>query len=108
MRYSTLASLLGGAVNLATASWYSDIDHTSGTVRGYAPDLDGDFNYPVYKAVSPGDGAGIQNAINAGTQPNSKRYGYWFASQPRVSSFVASQLPNGRKWDTRTDTNIQY
>lgn len=84
MRFSVFTSLLAGAVKLATASWYSDIDHTSGNVRGYAPDLDGDFAYPVYKAVAPGDGAGIQSAINAGTLPNTQRHGQWFASQPRV------------------------
>lgn len=63
--------------------WYANIDHTGGDVRGFAPDLDGDYVYPVYRAVAPGDGAGIQAAINAGTNGNA-RHGQWFASQPRV------------------------
>ncbi|KAK3314140.1 family 55 glycoside hydrolase [Apodospora peruviana] len=75
--------LLTGAANLVSGFWYSDIDHTS-SVRGYAPDLDNDFNYPVYKAVTPGDGPGIQAAVNAGTNAGSTRHGQWFASQPRV------------------------
>lgn len=66
----------------ATSFWYANLDHT-GTARGYAPDLDGDFNYPVYMAVSPGDGAGIQRAINAGTNGGT-RHPQWLASQPRV------------------------
>ncbi|KAK3939632.1 putative glycoside hydrolase family 55 protein [Diplogelasinospora grovesii] len=67
----------------ATSFWYANMDHT-GTARGYAPDLDGDFNYPVFMAVNPGDGAGIQTAINAGTTAGSTRHGEWLASQPRV------------------------
>jgi hypothetical protein len=66
----------------ATSFWYANFDHT-GPPRGYAPDLDGDFNYPVYMAVSPGDGAGIQKAINAGTN-GATRHPEWLASQPRV------------------------
>lgn len=67
-----------------TKFWYSNIDHSTGQVRGFAPDLDGDINYEVFKAVRPGDGAGIQAAINSGTN-GAKRHGMWFASQPRVS-----------------------
>ncbi|KAL2151691.1 hypothetical protein VTH82DRAFT_6789 [Thermothelomyces myriococcoides] len=66
-----------------TSFWYANIDHTSADVRGYAPDLDGDYVYEVYKAVAPGDGAGIQAAINAATN-GTTRHGQWFASQPRV------------------------
>ncbi|KAI1304383.1 glycoside hydrolase family 55 protein [Xylaria venustula] len=66
----------------ATSFWYANFDHT-GTARGYAPDLDGDFNYPVYMAVAAGDGAGIQKAINAGTNGGT-RHPEWLASQPRV------------------------
>jgi hypothetical protein len=68
----------------ATSFWYANMDHT-GSARGYAPDLDGDFNYPVFMAVSPGDGAGIQRAINAGTNGGT-RHKEWLASQPRVRS----------------------
>ena len=67
----------------ASSFWYSNIDHTTGNVRGFAPDLDGDWVYEVYKAVRPGDGAGIQAAINSGTN-GASRHGQWFASQPRV------------------------
>ncbi|KAK0610586.1 glycoside hydrolase family 55 protein [Bombardia bombarda] len=67
----------------ATSFWYSNIDHTSGAVRGFAPDLDGDFSYAVYQAATPGNGASIQTAINAGTS-GATRHGEWLASQPRV------------------------
>ena len=50
----------------ATGFWYANMDH-SGQYRGYAPDLGSDYDYPVYKAVSPGDGAALQRAINAVT-----------------------------------------
>jgi len=72
----------------ATSFWYANMDHT-GSARGYAPDLDGDFNYPVFMAVNPGDGAGIQRAINAGTN-GATRHPEWLASQPRVRSRSAS------------------
>lgn len=67
----------------STSFWYSNIDHTS-AVRGYAPDLDGDYNYQIYNAVAPGaSAAAIQAAINSGSNGNA-RHGQWFASQPRV------------------------
>lgn len=66
----------------ATSFWYANMDHT-GQYRGYAPDLDGDYTYAVFKSVNPGDGAGIQTAINAGTN-GASRHGQWLASQPRV------------------------
>ena len=73
-----------GPRNSQTSFWYANIDHTSANVRGFAPDLDGDSHaYEVFRAVSPGDGAGIQTAINAATN-GSTRHGQWFASQPRV------------------------
>lgn len=68
----------------ATGFWYANMDH-SGQYRGYAPDLGSDYNYPVFKAVSPGDGAGIQRAINVGTDENGeKRHQTWLSAQPRV------------------------
>ncbi|KAK3946947.1 pectin lyase fold/virulence factor [Pseudoneurospora amorphoporcata] len=66
-----------------TKFWYSSIDHNTRLVRGFAPDLDGDLDYDVFKAVRPGEGASIQAAINSGTN-GAKRHGLWFASQPRV------------------------
>ncbi len=72
----------GELVKRATSFWYANMDHT-GSARGFAPDLDGDSSYPVFKAVNPGDGAGIQQAINDAGNGN-KRHGQWLASQPRV------------------------
>jgi hypothetical protein len=69
----------------ATTFWYANMDHT-GQYRGYAPDLDPDFSYPVFQAVNPGDGASIQTAINSGDGTNPTRHGEWLASQPRVSA----------------------
>ncbi|KAI4868767.1 glycoside hydrolase family 55 protein [Hypoxylon rubiginosum] len=66
----------------ATSFWYANMDHT-GQYRGYAPDLGNDYSYPVFMAVNPGDGAGIQTAINDAGNGNS-RNGQWLASQPRV------------------------
>ncbi|KAF7558719.1 hypothetical protein G7046_g5446 [Stylonectria norvegica] len=56
------------------------MDHT-GSYRGYAPDLDGDYTYQVYKAVQSGNGASIQAAIN--DDAGNSRHGEWLASQPR-------------------------
>ena len=67
----------------ATTFWYANMDHT-GAARGYAPDLDPDYTYPVFQAVNPGDGASIQTAINSAGDGTS-RHGEWLASQPRVS-----------------------
>jgi len=86
-----VAALLGGAVaapqlprQAPTSYWYANIDHTSGPVRGYAPDLDGDHVYAIHKVVSPGGGgAAIQAAIREGTG-GAMRHGMWFASQPRA------------------------
>jgi hypothetical protein len=93
---ATIAILLAGAAAIpapdngsaniskrATTFWYANMDHT-GPSRGYAPDLDPDFSYPVFQAVNPGDGASIQTAINSGDGAN--RHGQWLASQPRVSA----------------------
>ncbi|KAM7211036.1 glycoside hydrolase family 55 protein [Rhypophila decipiens] len=88
MKLTVLASLLlAGAADRASAFWYNQIDHTTANVRGYAPDLDPDYSYPIYRAVSAGDGAGIQRAIDDATNPGSSRNNLWFASQPRGSQF---------------------
>ncbi|KAH8904793.1 glycoside hydrolase family 55 protein [Coniochaeta sp. PMI_546] len=94
---STLSVLLHGAavaaipaanhsendlVRRATSFWYANMDH-SGQYRGYAPDLDPDFSYPVFMAATAGDGSSIQRAINAGTNGGT-RHPEWLASQPRV------------------------
>jgi hypothetical protein len=83
---SAIPAFDNGNTNLskrATTFWYANMDHT-GQYRGYAPDLDPDFSYPVFVAVTAGDGASIQTAINSGDGAN--RHGEWLASQPRVSS----------------------
>ncbi|KAK4463428.1 glycoside hydrolase [Cladorrhinum samala] len=82
VRFQLPAAALFGIAK-ATSFWYSNIDHTTGDVRGYAPDLDGDYVYEIYKAVTPGNGASIQAAINAATN-GATRHPEWFASQPRV------------------------
>ncbi|KAK5992777.1 Glucan endo-1,3-beta-glucosidase BGN13.1 [Cladobotryum mycophilum] len=70
-----------GLTKRATSFWYANMDHT-GTSRGYSPNLGNDFSYQVYKTVNPGDGAGIQAAIN--DDNGGQRHGQWLASQPRV------------------------
>ncbi|KAK3367890.1 putative glucan ENDO-1, 3-BETA-glucosidase BGN13.1 precursor [Podospora didyma] len=88
-----------------TSFWYANIDHTSGDVRGYAPDLDGDFNYEVFKSVTAGDGAGIQTAINAGTN-GATRHPQWFASQPRVVYLPPGEYVVSQTIRMNTDTII--
>lgn len=96
-----VASLLSGAVAMPSqsattehvekraSSWFlPNLDHTSGPVRGYVPNLnDGNgnpyYNYPVYKSVASGDSQGLINAIY-GDGPNGNRNNCWLAGQPRV------------------------
>lgn len=77
----------------ANGFWYANLDHT-GNARGYAPDLENDREYPVFMAVRPGDdGAGIQRAINAGSNNNNEtRHPQWLASQPRVCVSLSLRL----------------
>ncbi|KAH6609302.1 glycoside hydrolase family 55 [Trichoderma cornu-damae] len=65
----------------ATSFYYPNMDHVNAP-RGYAPDLDGNFNYQVYQTVNPGDGASLQRAITS--DGSGSRHQVWFASQPRV------------------------
>ncbi|KAK6828307.1 glycoside hydrolase family 55 protein [Apiospora arundinis] len=88
----------------ATGFWYANMDHT-GNSRGYAPDLDQDFNYAVYKAVKAGDGNGIQAAINDGTN-GAKRHGQWLASQPRVVYLPPGTYEVSKTIYMNTDTII--
>jgi hypothetical protein len=66
----------------ATSFWYANMDHT-GSARGYAPDLDEDYNYAVYVSATAGSASSIQSAINNGTN-GATRHTKWLASQPRV------------------------
>lgn len=88
----------------ATGYWYANMDHT-GNARGYAPDLDKDYNYAVYKAVKAGDGNGIQAAINDGTD-GAKRHGQWLASQPRVVYLPPGTYEVSKTIYMNTDTII--
>jgi hypothetical protein len=88
-----------------TSFWYANIDHTSANIRGFAPDLDGDYVYEVFRAVAPGDGAGIQTAINAATN-GSTRHGQWFASQPRVVYIPPGEYIISETIKMNTDTMI--
>ena len=94
-----------------TSFWYANMDHT-GQYRGYAPDLGNDFSYPVFEAVNPGDGAGIQKAIN--DAEGSSRHGQWLASQPRVRQQIPREQerilfspPYGPNMESRSSTSLQ-
>lgn len=71
------------------SSWFlPNLDHTSGPVRGYVPNLTGsngqpNYNYPVYKSVNSGDSQGLINALTS-DGPAGNRNNCWLAGQPRV------------------------
>lgn len=71
------------------SSWFlPNIDHTTGAVRGYVPDLFSsngaqDFNYPVYKTVNSGDANGFVSAITS-DGPLGARDNCYLAGEPRV------------------------
>ncbi|SPQ25706.1 45142afb-4c97-4e2f-8d8b-4538cffdc90d [Thermothielavioides terrestris] len=88
-----------------TSFWYANIDHTSAVVRGYAPDLDGDQSYEVFRAVAPGDGSGIQAAINAASN-GATRHAQWLASQPRVVYIPPGEYVVNKTIYMNTDTII--
>lgn len=90
-------------VSRATTFWYANMDHT-GNARGYAPDLDPDFSYPVYKTVTAGDGNSIQAAINVGTATGSSRNNLWLNSQPRVVYLPPGVYTISSTLKMRTDT----
>ncbi len=67
----------------SASSWFlPNLDHTSGPVRGYVPNLD-TYDYPVYKSVKSGDSQGLINAITS-DGPSGNRNNCWLAGQPRV------------------------
>ncbi len=67
----------------SASSWFlPNLDHTSGPVRGYVPNLP-TYDYPVYKSVKSGDSQGLINAITS-DGPSGARNNCWLAGQPRV------------------------
>lgn len=72
------------------SSWFlPNIDHTTGAVRGYVPDLfnsagQQNFTYPVYKTVASGDSAGFINALSSDGPSGGARDNCYLAGEPRV------------------------
>ncbi|KAK3346044.1 glycoside hydrolase family 55 protein [Lasiosphaeria hispida] len=105
-----IVTLVGGVTaaptdkRASTSFWYANLNHTGDGVRGFAPDLDGDLSYSVYKEVTPGGGgAAIQAAINDGTG-GAKRHGQWLASQPRVVYLPPGEYIIDKTIKMNTDT----
>lgn len=84
----SLSSALG--TRQSGSSWFlPNIDHTTGAVRGFVPDLvnsagQANFTYPVYKTVNSGDAQGFINAITSDGPSGGARDNCWLAGQPRV------------------------
>ncbi|KAL6853068.1 hypothetical protein ACO1O0_007621 [Amphichorda felina] len=78
------------------------MDHT-GDFRGRAPHLDDADSYEVFKTVEAGDGAGIQDAIDSGSNGNS-RHNQWLASEPRVVYLPSGTYEVSQTINLRTDT----
>ncbi|QUC18266.1 uncharacterized protein UV8b_02507 [Ustilaginoidea virens] len=91
---STIGARAGGF-------WYADMDHT-GAPRGYAPHADKAGEYAVFKAVKPGHGADIQDAIDSAV--NGPREKKWLASQPRVVYIPSGTYTLSKTINLRTDT----
>ncbi|KHN97236.1 endoglucanase [Metarhizium album ARSEF 1941] len=74
----------------AGSSWFlPNLDHTSGPVRGYVPNLvngagQPNYTYPVYKAVNSGDSQGLIDALYSDGPSGGQRDNCWLAGQPRV------------------------
>jgi hypothetical protein len=72
------------------SSWFlPNIDHTTGAVRGYVPNLvnsagQANYTYPVYKTVNSGDAQGFINAISSDGPSGGQRDNCWLAGEPRV------------------------
>ncbi|KAK5654249.1 hypothetical protein OQA88_7424 [Cercophora sp. LCS_1] len=95
---------LRGVLAQSSSFWYANIDHTTAGVRGFAPHLDGDNTYEVFKVVTPsGGGAAIQQAINEGSN-GTTRHGMWFASQPRVVYLLPGEYLVDKTIRMNTDT----
>ncbi|KAH8881156.1 family 55 glycoside hydrolase [Thozetella sp. PMI_491] len=72
------------------STWFlPNLDHTSGPVRGYVPNLfnsggQQNFTYPVYKSINSGDSQGFINALYSDGPSGGQRDNCWLAGQPRV------------------------
>lgn len=84
------------------SSWFlPNLDHTSGPVRGYVPNLTGsngqpNYDYAVYKSVNSGDSPGLINAITSGGPSGGNRDNCWLAGQPRVVYLAPGMKPMKR------------
>ena len=73
-----------------SSSWFlPNLDHTSGAVRGFVPDLENssgqsNFTYPVYEAVSPGDAQSFINALTNNGPSGGARDNCYLAGEPRM------------------------
>ncbi|KAJ2976415.1 hypothetical protein NQ176_g4964 [Zarea fungicola] len=93
------------------SSWFlPNLDHTSGPVRGYVPNLTGsngqpNYNYPVYKSVNSGDSQGLINALTS-DGPAGNRNNCWLAGQPRVIYLAPGTYTLSSTLNMLTDTVI--
>jgi hypothetical protein len=83
------------------SSWFlPNIDHTTGAVRGYAPDLYNsggtqNFTYPVYISVASGDSAGFVNALTSQGPSGGLRDNCYLAAEPRVIYLAPGKSNSG-------------
>nr|POE48307.1 glucan endo-1,3-beta-glucosidase bgn13.1 [Quercus suber] len=63
--------------------WYPNLDHSTGAVRDYVPNLGSDYDYPVYIAVESGDSQGLIDALIS-DGPNGDRDNLYLAGEPRT------------------------
>ena len=107
MRAASLASYLAALPALVSAvplesrqasSWFlPNLDHTSGPVRGFVPNLfngggQANWTYPVYKSVNSGDSQGLINAVFSDGPSGGSRDNCWLAGQPRVIYLAPGKL----------------
>ncbi|KID60888.1 beta-1,3-glucanase precursor, partial [Metarhizium hybridum] len=96
----------------AGSSWFlPHLDHTSGPVRAYVPNLvngagQPNYTYPVYKAVNSGDSQGLINAIYSDGPSGGQRDNCWLAGQPRVIYLAPGTYTLSSTLFLNTDTVI--
>lgn len=89
----------------ASAWWYPNIDHSTGAVRDYVPNLGSDYDYPVYIAVDSGDSQGFINALTS-NGPNGARDNMWIAGEPRTIYLAPGTYSLSETMYLDTDTVI--